>query len=67
VNLDDAHMVNRVHVGFVFVFEGDSLNIHSRERAVKDLGLKTVGELRSFPPQMTSWSQLVYPHLQEIL
>lgn len=67
VNIDDDNMVNRVHVGFVFVFEGDSPDMSSRERNIKGLGLKSVKELQSYLPQMTFWSQIVYPYFGELI
>lgn len=67
VNLDDNNAVNQVHVGFVFVFEGDSPRIKSREPDVIDFGLKSTEELRPFVPRMTFWSQIVYPYLEKLI
>jgi predicted NUDIX family phosphoesterase len=60
---DESAPVSKVHLGVVFLVEGDTPNIAIRE--TKKLGgeLLTLEEMRTFYLQMESWSQLVYDRL----
>jgi predicted NUDIX family phosphoesterase len=60
---DESAPVSRVHLGVVFLVDGDTPNIAIRE--TKKLGgeLLTLTEMRAFYLQMESWSQLVYDRL----
>jgi len=60
---DESAPVSKVHLGVVFVVEGDTPNIAIRE--TKKLGgeLMTLEEMRRLYLQMESWSQIVYDRL----
>jgi predicted NUDIX family phosphoesterase len=60
---DESAPVSKVHLGVVFLVDGDTPNIAIRE--TKKLGgeLLTLDEMRSLYLQMESWSQLVYDRL----
>jgi len=60
---EESAPVSKVHLGVVFVVEGDTPNIAIRE--TKKLGgeLMTLEEMRRLYLQMESWSQLVYDRL----
>jgi predicted NUDIX family phosphoesterase len=60
---DESAPVSKVHLGVVFLVDGDTPNIAIRE--TKKLGgeLLTLDEMRTFYLQMESWSQLVYDRL----
>ncbi|HKW59381.1 MAG TPA: NUDIX hydrolase [Candidatus Dormibacteraeota bacterium] len=60
---EESAPVSKVHLGVVFLVDGDSPEIAIRE--TKKLGgeLLTLGEMRSFYLQMESWSQIVYDRL----
>lgn len=60
---EESAPVSRVHLGVVFVVEGDTPNIAIRE--TKKLGgeLMTLEEMRLLYLQMESWSQIVYDRL----
>ena len=60
---DESAPVSKVHLGVVFLVDGDTPNIAIRE--TKKLGgeLLTLEEMRTFYLQMESWSQLVYDRL----
>ncbi len=60
---DESAPVSKVHLGVVFVVDGDTPNIAIRE--TKKLGgeLLTLDEMRSLYLQMESWSQIVYDKL----
>ncbi|HET9780742.1 MAG TPA: NUDIX hydrolase [Candidatus Dormibacteraeota bacterium] len=60
---DESAPVSKVHLGVVFLLDGDTPNIAIRE--TKKLGgeLLTLEEMRAFYLQMESWSQIVYDRL----
>jgi len=60
---EESAPVSKVHLGVVFLVEGDTPNISIRE--TKKLGgeLLTLEEMRTLYLQMESWSQLVYDRL----
>jgi predicted NUDIX family phosphoesterase len=60
---EESAPVSKVHLGVVFLVDGDSPNIAIRE--TKKLGgeLLTLEEMRRLYLQMESWSQLVYDRL----
>jgi predicted NUDIX family phosphoesterase len=60
---EESAPVSKVHLGVVFLVEGDTPNIAIRE--TKKLGgeLLTLDEMRRLYLQMESWSQLVYDRL----
>jgi len=60
---DESAPVSKVHLGVVFLVDGDTPNIAIRE--TKKLGgeLLTLHEMRSLYLLMESWSQIVYDRL----
>ena len=62
---DESAPVSKVHLGVVFLVDGDTPNITIRE--TKKLGgeLLTLDEMRRLYLQMESWSQIVYDRLVE--
>jgi predicted NUDIX family phosphoesterase len=60
---DESAPVSKVHLGVVFLVDGDTPDIAIRE--TKKLGgeLLTLDEMRTFYLQMESWSQIVYDRL----
>ena len=60
---DESAPVSKVHLGVVFLVDGDTPNIAIRE--TKKLGgeLLTLDEMRALYLQMESWSQIVYDRL----
>ena len=67
VNKLTGNQVNEVHVGFVFIFRGDSGSIKTREKQAKNIGLLTLEELKPYVNKMTYWSRLVFPHLKKLI
>jgi predicted NUDIX family phosphoesterase len=61
---DDSNPVGRVHVGFVYLLEGDSPAI-SIKSELKDGSLKTLAELAEVAHGMETWSQLVLQALMQ--
>ena len=60
---EDSSPVSKVHLGVVFLVDGDSPNISIRETDKLAGELLTLEEMRSFYLQMESWSQIVYDRL----
>jgi predicted NUDIX family phosphoesterase len=60
---DDSSPVSKVHLGIVFVVEGDSPNISIRETDKLAGELLTLQEMRIYYLGMESWSQMVYDRL----
>jgi len=59
--------VNQVHVGFVFVYVGDSDDIRVTEEQLEEVGMLSISELKPYLKQMTYWSRLVYPYLKKLM
>jgi predicted NUDIX family phosphoesterase len=60
---DDSAPVSKVHLGVVFVIEGDSPHISIRETDKLAGELLTLSEMRIYYLGMESWSQIVYDRL----
>ena len=60
---DDSSPVSRVHLGVVFLVEGDTPEISIREVDKLSGELLTLEEMRVFYLEMESWSQIVYDRL----
>jgi predicted NUDIX family phosphoesterase len=60
---DDSSPVSRVHLGVVFLVDGDSDQITIREVDKLAGTLLTLEEMRIYYLDMESWSQLIYDHL----
>jgi predicted NUDIX family phosphoesterase len=60
---EDSSPVSKVHLGVVFVVDGDSPNIRIRETDKLAGELLTLEEMRMFYLAMESWSQIVYDRL----
>lgn len=61
---DDSSPVSKVHLGVVFLVEGDSPKIVIREADKLSGELLTLDEMRIYYLAMESWSQIVYDHLR---
>ena len=62
---EDSSPVSKVHLGVVFVVEGDTPNIAIRETNKLAGELLTLEEMRMYYLGMESWSQIVYDRLTE--
>ncbi len=60
---DDSSPVSRVHLGVVFLVEGDTDNIAIRETEKLAGEMLTLNEMRIYYLGMESWSQMVYDRL----
>jgi predicted NUDIX family phosphoesterase len=60
---DDSSPVSRVHLGVVFLVDGDSPNIAIRETEKLAGELLTLEQMRIYYLGMESWSQMVYDRL----
>jgi predicted NUDIX family phosphoesterase len=60
---DESAPVSKVHLGVVFLVDGDTPNIAIRETDKLAGELLTLEEMRMFYLEMESWSQMVYDRL----
>ena len=60
---DESSPVSRVHLGVVFLVDGDTPNIAIRETDKLAGELLTLEEMRIYYLGMESWSQMVYDRL----
>ena len=60
---EDSSPVSKVHLGVVFLVDGDSPDIRIRETDKLAGELLTLEEMRTLYLQMESWSQIVYDRL----
>jgi predicted NUDIX family phosphoesterase len=61
---EESSPVSKVHLGVVFLVEGDSPDIEIRETKKLAGDLLTLDEMRIYFLDMESWSQLVYERLR---
>lgn len=57
--------VDRVHIGYVILIEGDSYNIKSKEEEHQNAQLLTLPQMEGLYDQMEGWSKFVYKFLKE--
>lgn len=62
---EDSSPVSKVHLGAVFLLDGDSPNIAIRETNKLAGELLTLDEMRIYYLGMESWSQIVYDRLAQ--
>jgi predicted NUDIX family phosphoesterase len=62
---DESSPVSKVHLGVVFLVDGDTPNIAIRETTKLAGELLTLEEMRIFYLGMESWSQMVYDRLAQ--
>ncbi len=60
---DDSTPVGRVHLGLVFLLEGEHPHIAIRETGKLVGTLLTLEEMRAYYLDMESWSQIIYDYL----
>lgn len=60
---EESAPVGRVHLGLVFLVDGDTSEIAIRETAKLSGELLTLAEMRIYYLEMESWSQIVYDRL----
>jgi predicted NUDIX family phosphoesterase len=60
---DDSAPVSKVHLGVVFLVDGDRPDIAIRETSKLSGELLTLEEMRIYYLEMESWSQIVYDRL----
>ncbi|KKP26897.1 MAG: hypothetical protein UR12_C0035G0001 [candidate division TM6 bacterium GW2011_GWF2_30_66] len=60
---DDSNDVGKVHVGFVYLLEGDSSEIYVKEELESGV-LLTIEELHGFYDRMEPWSKIVLDFLK---
>lgn len=60
---DDSTPVGRVHLGLIFLLEGDHPSIAIRETGKLEGTLLTLEDMRAYYLDMESWSQIIYDYL----
>lgn len=60
---DDSNEVGKVHIGFVYLLQGDSDQIKVKSE-LKNGNLLTIQECQQYYENMESWSQLVFNFLK---
>ncbi len=60
---DDTTPVGQVHLGLVFLLEGDDPTIEIREQGKLEGALLRLEEMRAYYLDMESWSQILYDYL----
>jgi predicted NUDIX family phosphoesterase len=60
---DDATAVGQVHLGLVYLLEGEHPGVQIRETGKMTGALLTLEEMRIYYLDMESWSQLIYDYL----
>ena len=62
---DDSNAVGQVHIGFVYLLEGDSDSIAIKSE-LKDGSLMTIEQMTHHKGAMETWSQFVFDYLKDV-
>lgn len=62
---DDATPVGRVHIGFVYLLEGEHANIQAKSE-FKEGKLLTLDQIEQYYDTMETWSQMVFDFLKKM-
>lgn len=63
VYLEDDNPVNHVHVGLVYVYELDGMDVHIKEEGLEDIGFVSLDYLKTNKETLTYWSRVIIYHL----
>lgn len=63
VYLEDENPVNSVHVGLVYVFDLDGMDVHIKEDGLEDVGFVSLDYLKTNKETLTFWSRVIIYHL----
>lgn len=63
IYLDDGNFVNKVHVGFVYIFELDGDDVHIREEGLEEIGFVDIEYLKKNLDNLTYWSKEIISYL----
>lgn len=63
VYIEDENPVNHVHVGLVYVFDLDGMDVHVREDGLEDIGFVSLEYLKTNTEKLTYWSRIIIYHL----
>ncbi|HBB64553.1 hypothetical protein A3K02_00770 [candidate division WS6 bacterium RIFOXYD1_FULL_33_8] len=63
VYLEDENPVNSVHVGLVYVFDLDGMDVHIKEDCLEDVGFVSLDYLKTNKETLTFWSRVIIYHL----
>lgn len=67
IYIEDGNPVNYVHVGLAYLYDLDSDNVTIKEKDIlEDLGFVSVDYLKEHIEELTYWSKLIIPYLQEV-
>jgi predicted NUDIX family phosphoesterase len=61
---DDSNDVGKVHLGFVFLIQGNNANIAIKDEH-KEGTLQTLDQIQQLYPHLEQWSQLVFDYLSD--
>ena len=60
--------VNKVHIGLVWLYKGDSLNFaDNNDRGLADARFFTAKELKKYENKLTYWSEIFLPYLKNYI
>ena len=63
IYIEDGNPVNSVHVGFVYVFDLDGVDVHVNEEGLEDIGFVSLDYLKTNTEKLTYWSRIIIYHL----
>ena len=63
IYLEDDNPVNLVHVGFVYIFDLDGVDVHVKEEGLEDIGFVSLDYLKTNSEKLTYWSRIIIYHL----
>jgi len=63
VYLEDENPVNHVHVGLVYVYDLDGMDVHVKEEGLEDIGFVSLEYLKTNVETLTYWSRIIIFHL----
>lgn len=63
IYIDDGNPVNKVHIGFVYIFELDGDDVHVKEEGLENIGFVDIEYLKDHLEDLTYWSREIISYL----
>jgi len=61
--IEDENPVNHVHIGLIYVYDVDGMDVHVKEEGLEDIGFVSLDYLKTNKEKLTYWSRIIIYHL----
>ncbi len=67
IYIEDDNVVNHVHLGLVYIYDLDGMDVHIKEEGLEDVGFVTLDYLKNNLEKLTFWSREILSHKPSLL